>query len=65
MPRDLRNEREYVITVCQADACGQGRNRCPAPQACQLPETDELSWFYATLAISFLGVVGIAVMVLT
>jgi hypothetical protein len=72
MPRDLRNEREFSFTVCNADACSQGRKRCPVPQACavsegrwsgSIPAASESSWFWSTLAVSALGVLGLAVVV--
>jgi hypothetical protein len=64
MPRDLRNEREFSFTVCNADACSQGRKRCPVPQACAVSEEGDDSWFWATLAVSTLGVMGLAVIAL-
>jgi hypothetical protein len=44
------------MNACQAN-CNQGRNQCPAPDACQLPDTDPCDWltparFWAIYAIA-------------
>ncbi len=64
MPRDCRNEREFAINICNADACEQGRRSCPVPDACQVASAEDRSWFWAAWAIAFIGVAGLALIAL-
>lgn len=52
------------VPACTADACGQGKRPCPAPEACQLPEREALRiWLWPVAVI--LAIAAVAADVLT
>ena len=63
VPRDLRNERHYALDmndVCCNGSCSQGRT-CPR----YAEEPERFNWFYSTCLISLIGVMGLALVILT
>jgi hypothetical protein len=66
--RDERSAND-VLAACKADACRQGRARCPVPDACRRPSRYDyegarlLRWFLVAVflvlaAIGFAGLFG-------
>jgi len=49
-----------ILPACHADACSQGRAKCPCPQACGLP-ADELDEVLPSPVVLYviLAVVGV------
>ena len=55
---------EWPARRCSADACNQGRQECPCPEACEAPETvDALRQRYWREAWTAAAVVALVALV--
>lgn len=51
------------VKYCRGDSCQQGRMPCQTPQACELPEDEEIERDYIGLMLVVMGLTSIFGMV--